>query len=183
MADDNLDYLLPEQRQWWIANAEMPPTLVLRCGIGGCGICVGIVKSDKADPSVAIALMHHKSGETTVPHYRPIDIERLAALGLPAATELYDANGATLAEHIQRRQREVDSLTIRSVDETQRVSKRHADPSIAMPLEWIANIVCPRHGTLALPNPATTIAAMRGQLTAATHAKRRPLRVFPVPSA
>ena len=73
MADERFDYLLPEQRDWWIAHAKIPPTLILRCGIDGCAERVGEVKTDKTDPDIAIALMYSRFGDRTV---RPIGTTR-----------------------------------------------------------------------------------------------------------
>jgi hypothetical protein len=172
MSDQNLDYLTPEQRDWWLAHADTEPTLILRCGIDGCGKSVGEVKTDETDPGIAIALIYAKFGERTVP-YTPY-----TRSGLDWAQEVRDASGKSLADIIKSRIDELDSETLRYVGDDQRVAKRYTAPPTAVPLDLIGFIRCPVHGTVGLPDPAGTIGDMRAKLATTGHASKRGYVMF-----
>jgi hypothetical protein len=172
MADERLDYLLPAQRDWWLAHADTEPTLILRCGIDGCGKSVGEVKTDEIDPGIVIALMYAKFGERTVP-YTPY-----TRSGLGWAQEVRDASGKSLADVIKSRIDERDDETLRYVGDDQRVAKRYAAPSTAVPLDLIGFITCPEHGTVGLPDPDRAIDDMRAVLATTQHASKRRYVMF-----
>lgn len=169
MNNQNLDYLTPEQRDWWLAHADVEPTLILRCGIDGCRRKVGEVKTDESKSDIAIALMYSMFGERTVP-YTPY---RRSELGW--AEEVRDANGKSLAEVLRERIDERDAETIRYVGDDRRVAKRFTARPTAMPLDWIGQFTCPDHGQVALPDPDATVAEMRKFLAGpvAKHARKR----------
>jgi hypothetical protein len=172
MSDQNLSYLTPQQRDWWLTYGDTEPTLILRCGIDGCGKRVGEVKTDEADPDIAIALIYKRFGERTVP-YTPY-----TRSGLDWAQEVRDAIGKSLADIIESRIDELDAERLRYVDGDQRVAKRYAAPATAVPLDLMSLITCPIHGTVGLPDPTGAIGDMRAVLAITQHASKRRYVMF-----
>ncbi|BBX59783.1 hypothetical protein TM48_03971 [Mycobacterium shottsii] len=176
MGDEIAGYF-PWHADWWRAHASMPPTLILRCGIGGCGNRVGEVKTDGDD---VVVLIYHRFGDRTVPFTPRVTEE---SLGFSPGTVLREANtGETLTERQDRKFEELDAETIRYVDVNTRVAKRYNAKPVAMPIEVLGHIVCPdsRHGIVDLPDPDSTIADIRKLLTSPMvgHASKRPYVIF-----
>ncbi|KZS75733.1 hypothetical protein A4G26_04895 [Mycobacterium kansasii] len=169
----NLSSLFPWHAEWWRTHEKMPPTLVLRCGINGCGSRVGEVKTDGDD---VIALMLTRFGERTVTFTPRVTEE---SLGFPPGTVLRDAKiGETLAEQQTRKFEELDAETIRYVGPDTRVAKRYNAASVVIPIEVLGYIVCPVHGLVDVPDPDATVADIRRILAGATHATRRQYVIF-----
>lgn len=171
-ANPRLDYLTPQQRDWWVTHADSEPTLILRCGIDGCGKGVGEVRTDETNPDIVIALMYSRFGERPVPTspYRKSD--------LSWAQEMQDASGKTLAEAISERVDREDADTLRDVGEGKRIAKRYDAPSTVLPLNSIGFITCQEHGIRRLPDPDKTIDDMRAFLANTKHASKRRYVIF-----
>lgn len=160
MSDPNeIRGLVPSLADWWRARKEMPPTLVLCCGIDGCPKRVGEVKTDGVD---AYALMLNRFGERTVPYTPRISEE---SLGFPPGTVLRDSKtGETLSEQQDRKFEELDGETIRYVEGSRRLAKRYNATPVVLPLDVIGHIVCPEHGMVVLPNADQVVVDMRSFL-------------------
>ncbi|HUH68338.1 MAG TPA: hypothetical protein VLZ05_05345 [Mycobacterium sp.] len=113
----------------------------------------------KTDPGIALALMYSRFGDRTVTHSPLVDENRLGW-----AESVHDANGKSLAELLRERQDDLAADTLRFVCDGRRVAKHYAAPPTAIPLDWIGQVTCPKHGTVAFPDQPAAIAEMRAFL-------------------
>jgi hypothetical protein len=164
---------IPADGDWWKERGHrMAPTVVLMCGIDGCGKTVGSVL---VDGETVLALIHQKHGDRTVP-YTPRRSE--SDFGFRPGVVLRFANGETLADQQDRKFRALDRETLRYIDGDQRVAKRYDAGSMLMPLEAFGFIVCPEHGMRDLPDPEAAEADLRAFVAATRPASKRRYFMF-----
>ncbi|MDI3314486.1 MAG: hypothetical protein QJR12_09455 [Mycobacterium sp.] len=163
--DSYSHYLSPRLLDWWEnAGRRMPPTLLVVCGIDGCGSRLADVHTDAADPELVVVKLWQRLPDRVVPAAPPAAL--LDKLG-QAAEKITDATGRTLADMLRARQADYDARTLRRLG-ARRVAKRYTAPELLVPLEVAAVAVCPVHWQVSL-DPAV----LRAELARTRHAVRR----------
>ena len=124
--------------QWWREHSDEPPTVVIRCGRGGCRKTLGELKTDGIN---AFIMWFQRFGETTV--------------------NLPPQDPPNTSDPIRIRLHQRDSQQLRATNDGRRVTKRHRGEPLVQPLERLSTATCPVHGLIPIPYPFRAVNDLR----------------------